>query len=160
MQFFLHFMFCARILALLSDYERSNIILGEGSHGKVILGIRIRDSLPVAIKFARIPKYIKHEISIYQTIGNQSNIVKMLDFFRVNNSFAIVLERAHMSLKKYLARGRNFTFSKRIMYESILAVSQLHDFGICSRDIKPENFLLIREPDNEGCPIVKLSDFG
>jgi len=46
-----------------------------------------------------------------------------------------------------------------IMFKQmLLALTYLHNVGICHRDIKPENFLFERKGDD--CLDIKMIDFG
>jgi len=42
--------------------------------------------------------------------------------------------------------------------QMLLALTYLHNVGICHRDIKPENFLFERKGDD--CLDIKMIDFG
>ena len=62
-------------------------------------------------------------------------------------------------LNHHLGKNPNISFNEklRIMYESTLAVSYLHNHDIVHRDIKPENILM---KSSDVKPVVKLGDFG
>ena len=47
--------------------------------------------------------------------------------------------------------------ARRIMFQVLTAVSQLHSLGIVHRDIKPENLLFY---DKRDCSKVLVADFG
>ncbi|XP_052869117.1 uncharacterized protein LOC128274834 [Anopheles cruzii] len=48
---------------------------------------------------------------------------------------------------------------QEIMHQATKGMAHLHGLGIVHRDVKPQNILLSL-PDNRGCVLVKISDFG
>ena len=139
--------------------------LGEGTTGKVKLGIHRETGAQVAIKI--IPKAafserpdlqlkVQREIALMRLVDHP-NILKLRDVLESPRHLYIILE--------YAEQGELFDFlvSNRFLQEDVameffrqivFAVEYLHQLGICHRDLKPENILL------DSCTRVKIADFG
>ena len=138
--------------------------LGEGTFGKVKLGIYIKNGEKVAIKIINKKKlrdqndytHLKREIDLLQKL-NHINIASVYEIFENKDNYYIVME--------YCSRGElfNYIVSKRrlnedeaayFFYQLINGLEYIHSIGISHRDIKPENLLLTSNY------ILKIIDFG
>ncbi|KAI8105890.1 hypothetical protein M9434_000469 [Picochlorum sp. BPE23] len=86
------------------------------------------------------------------------HIVKLLDhFFTKGGKLCLVFEHIDKTLLQLIQqhpRGMDEKSAKRLMWQLLLGVKELHDQNIIHRDIKPENVLV----DKQG--VVRLCDFG
>ena len=138
--------------------------LGEGTFGKVKLGIYLKSGEKVAIKIISKKKlkekndqiHLKREIDLLQKL-NHINIISVYEIFENIDNYYIVME--------YCSKGElfNYIVSKRrlneaeaayFFYQLINGLEYIHSIGISHRDIKPENLLLT------GNYILKIIDFG
>ena len=135
---------------------------------KVLDTITKEEKAAKIIEDHSIPEFGK-EVSILKKIG-EYNINSIIKFFdsgfgpltiggKTENKYYIILEYGdkgtlYDNLDK-IPDGFSEEVCKYIFYEILKAVKALHDKGICYRDIKPENILLVG--DNYD---IKLSDFG
>lgn len=138
--------------------------LGEGTFGKVKLGIYIKNGEKVAIKIINKKKlkqkndqiHLKREIDLLQKL-NHINIISVYEIFENIDNYYIVME--------YCSRGElfNYIVSKHrlneneaayFFYQLINGLEYIHSVGISHRDIKPENLLLTNNY------ILKIIDFG
>ena len=138
--------------------------IGEGTFGKVKLGIHIPTEEQVAIKILEKDKIqdeedlerISREISILKKLKHP-NIIKIYDIIENPNNFYIIMELAingelfkHIVKKKHLEENEASFFFCQL----ISALETIHKEGIVHRDIKPEN-LLLKENN-----ILTIIDFG
>ena len=138
--------------------------IGEGTFGKVKLGIHIPTEEQVAIKILEKDKIqdeedlerISREISILKKLKHP-NIIKIYDIIENKNNFYIIMELAingelfkHIVKKKHLEENEASFFFCQLMS----ALELIHKEGIVHRDIKPEN-LLLKENN-----ILTIIDFG
>ena len=138
--------------------------LGEGTFGKVKLGIYIKTGEKVAIKIINKKKlkekndqiHLKREIDLLQKI-NHTNIISVYEIFENYENYFIIME--------YCSRGELFNYivsKKRLnegeaayfFFQLINGIEYIHSKGISHRDIKPENLLLTNNY------ILKIIDFG
>ena len=138
--------------------------LGEGTFGKVKLGIYIKNGEKVAIKIINKKKlkdkndqiHLKREIDLLQKL-NHINIASVYEIFENKDNYFIVME--------YCSRGElfNYIVTKRrlneaeaayFFYQLINGLEYINSIGISHRDIKPENLLLTSDY------ILKIIDFG
>ena len=138
--------------------------LGEGTFGKVKLGIYIKNGEKVAIKIINKKKlkdkndqiHLKREIDLLQKL-NHINIASVYEIFENKDNYFIVME--------YCSRGElfNYIVTKRrlneaeaayFFYQLINGLEYIHSIGISHRDIKPENLLLTSDY------VLKIIDFG
>jgi serine/threonine protein kinase len=139
--------------------------LGNGSFGKVKLGINSFSKEKVAIKFFKHRRFTpqqqensRREIEIMKLL-NHPNIVKLIDVIERPEdamTYLIVEYVAGGELFDYIvANGRVKEKEARQFFRQIVsAVEYCHANLIVHRDLKPENLLL----DSDGN--IKISDFG
>ncbi|MCL4157018.1 UNVERIFIED_CONTAM: hypothetical protein GTU68_053216, partial [Idotea baltica] len=146
-------------------------IIGTGGFGSVSAGLRIKDKLPVAIK--RIPKQnvlewedpektVPKEVAILQRLSLVPNVVQLLDWFRDDHSFLLVLERPDpcQDLFNYITQKGSIPEhqAKELFEQAVRTVKDVFERGVFHLDIKSENFLITR--DSLGSPSLKIIDFG
>ena len=138
--------------------------LGEGTFGKVKLGIYIKTGEKVAIKIINKKKlkekndqiHLKREIDLLQKL-NHTNIISVFEIFENIDNYYIIME--------YCSKGELFNYivsKKRLnegeaayfFYQLINGLEYIHSIGISHRDIKPENLLLTNNY------VLKIIDFG
>uniref|UniRef100_A0A8C9N3K9 Serine/threonine-protein kinase n=1 Tax=Serinus canaria TaxID=9135 RepID=A0A8C9N3K9_SERCA len=145
--------------------------LSSGGFGTVFSGIRLSDGSPVSgrhrpgvgegqrwggLDGTRVPM----EIVLMERVGSGChNIIQLLDWFELPDSFVLVMERpeASQDLLQFLLE-REFLCEEmaRWLFVQVLeAVRHCTACGVLHRDIKPENLLV--DPDSGD---LKLIDFG
>lgn len=139
--------------------------LGEGTTGKVKLGIHKETGAHVAVKiiqkaaFSQRPDLqlkVQREIALMRLVDHP-NILKLIDVLESPRHLYIILEYAEQGeLFDYLVSNRYLQEEDAMEFfrQIVSAVEYLHQLGICHRDLKPENILL------DSCTRVKLADFG
>ena len=138
--------------------------LGEGTFGKVKLGIYIKNGEKVAIKIINKKKlkdkndqiHLKREIDLLQKL-NHINIISVYEIFENIDNYYIVMEYCSKGeLFNYIVNKRRLNESEAayFFYQLINGLEYIHSIGISHRDIKPENLLLTSNY------ILKIIDFG
>ena len=153
---------------LSSEYKIGNYLikqtLGEGTFGKVKLGIYIPTNEKVAIKIIEKDKMtdkddvvrLKREFDMLSKF-NHPNVILVTEIFESVDSYYSVME--------YCEKGELFNYivdKKRLSenessffyYQIIQGLEYIHSLGIVHRDLKPENLLLSKEH------LLKIIDFG
>lgn len=139
--------------------------LGEGTFGKVKLGIHNITQQKVAIKILEKNKIqdqtdidrIAREIKILKKVRHPF-VIQLYQIIETDNELYLVMEHANSGeLFEYIVKaGRVDDVKASHFFSSILeGVEYLHLNGVCHRDLKPENLLL--EKNFNG---VKIIDFG
>ena len=138
--------------------------IGEGTFGKVKLGIHIPTEEKVAIKILEKDKIqdredlerISREINFLKKL-NHPNIIKIYDIIENSKNFYIIMELANNGeLFKYIVKKKKLDEAEAsfFYYQLILGLEAIHKQKIVHRDIKPEN-LLLKENN-----ILTIIDFG
>ncbi|XP_026531302.1 glycogen synthase kinase-3 beta [Notechis scutatus] len=142
-------------------------VIGNGSFG-VVYQAKLCDSGElVAIKKVLQDKRFKNrELQIMRKLDH-CNIVRLRYFFYssgekkdevyLNLVLDYVPETVYRVARHYSRAKQTLPmiFVKLYMYQLFRSLAYIHSFGICHRDIKPQNLLL--DPDTA---VLKLCDFG
>ncbi|XP_050557488.1 uncharacterized protein LOC118262006 isoform X10 [Spodoptera frugiperda] len=146
--------------------QRFDIVrkLGQGTYGKVQLGINKKTGQEVAIKTIKKCKIeseadlirIRREVQIMSSVRHP-NIVHIYEVFENSEKMILVMEYCsggelydYLSQKKVLQEDE----ARRLFRQIATAVYYCHIHKICHRDLKLENVLL----DDTGS--AKIADFG
>ncbi|XP_065572348.1 uncharacterized protein LOC136034829 isoform X2 [Artemia franciscana] len=138
--------------------------LGQGTYGKVQLGVNKETGQQVAIKTIKKAKIetdadlirIKREIQIMSSVQHPY-IIHIYEVFENREKIVLVMEyAAGGELYDYLSESKVLSEeeARRIFRQVASAVYYCHKHKICHRDLKLENILL----DTEGN--AKIADFG
>ncbi|XP_057901502.1 uncharacterized protein LOC131096877 [Melospiza georgiana] len=145
--------------------------LGSGGFGTVFSGIRLSDGRPVAIKrvsresvlqWDELPDgtRVPMEVVLMEKVGSSCyNIIQLLDWFELPDSFVLVLERpeAWQDLLQLLLEQEFLCeeMARWLFVQVLEAVRHCTACGVLHRDIKPANLLVDPESGD-----LKLIDFG
>ncbi|XP_076351261.1 serine/threonine-protein kinase pim-1-like [Tachypleus tridentatus] len=148
---------------------RIGTLLGKGGFGTVYAGIRLRDSVQVAIK--HIPKdkvtdwgqtngqRVPIEVCLLRRLGGVPGVIRMLDCYERPDSFIIVMEKPEVvqDLFDFITeRGVLDEKLTRLLFRQVVeTVMACHDAYVIHRDIKDENILVDLKNFS-----LKLIDFG
>ncbi|MCM8820663.1 MAG: serine/threonine protein kinase, partial [Candidatus Omnitrophica bacterium] len=89
---------------------------------------------------------------------NHPNIVKVYNFGRYHNQYAIIMEYVNGKNLKEMLYHRNklpLNVLIKILYEAGQGLSHIHKNNIVHKDVKPDNILV-----SEDLSVVKMTDFG
>lgn len=143
-------------------------VIGNGSFGVVYQAKLVQSNELVAIKKVLQDKRFKNrELQIMRRLDHQ-NIVQLKYFFfssgdklkeevYLNLVLEFIPETVYRVARHYTKQKQNIPllYVKLYMYQLFRALAYIHSFGICHRDIKPQNLLL--DPETS---VLKLCDFG
>jgi glycogen synthase kinase 3 beta len=143
-------------------------VIGNGSFGVVYQAKLVHSNEHVAIKKVLQDKRFKNrELQIMRRLDHQ-NIVQLKYFFfssgdklkeevYLNLVLEFVPETVYRVARHYTKQKQTIPllYVKLYMYQLFRALAYIHSFGICHRDIKPQNLLL--DPETS---VLKLCDFG
>lgn len=134
--------------------QRFDIIkkLGQGTYGKVQLGINKETGQEVAIKTIKKSKIeteadlirIRREVQIMSSVQHP-NIIHIYEVFENREKMVLVMEfAAGGELYDYLSERKVLTEeeARRIFRQVSTAIYYCHKHKICHRDLKLENILL------------------
>ena len=138
--------------------------LGQGTFGKVKLGIHIPDNTKVAIKILEKKRIteksdmirVKREFEMLSKF-NHPNVISVSEIFESTNSFYTVMEYCEGGeLFYYIVKNRRLSEKESacFYYQLINGLEYLHSLSIVHRDLKPENLLLTKNH------LLKIIDFG
>ncbi|CAF1668876.1 unnamed protein product [Adineta ricciae] len=143
-------------------------VIGNGSFGVVYQAKIVHSNEQVAIKKVLQDKRFKNrELQIMRRLDHQ-NIVQLKYFFfssgdklkeevYLNLVLEFIPETVYRVARHYTKQKQTIPllYVKLYMYQLFRALAYIHSFGICHRDIKPQNLLL--DPETS---VLKLCDFG
>jgi casein kinase I family protein HRR25 len=136
--------------------------IGEGSFGSIYRGQNIRTREYVAIKVEPIKnetKLLKNESTIYQYLNNSQCIPSVKWFGKDTTNYYMVIDLLGQSLQSLKNERERFSLPLvlQIGIQIINLLKTIHEKGLVHRDIKPDNFLLSRNPNDKNIYII---DFG
>ncbi|PWA24588.1 hypothetical protein CCH79_00011831 [Gambusia affinis] len=152
-----------------SDFERKYKqlgLIGKGGFGSVYAGLRLADSLPVAIKYADSKRV--QEVVLMQKAGGGPEAVgkfaavTLLDWYCLDQKLVLVMERPPFSLDlaQYIHfRGGRLQEdeARALMTQLVNAAIEMYNKGVFHRDLKLENTLVEIGPAG---PRLRIIDFG
>lgn len=152
-------------------------ILGKGGFGVVRRGLwREKDDMEVAVKILTLEKVengqkrkgtrltdVKHEIENMKKLSGHQNIVKLFEYFAVNDDVVIVMQMADAKTLMDLVKkseGLSETKTGRWFWELASAINYMHANRIAHRDLKLDNVLLNKPTGGKGHRHCLIVDFG
>ena len=157
-----------KIKKIEKEYNIGNYLikktLGQGTFGKVKLGIYLPTGEKVAIKILEKDRIVelddkvrvKREFDMLARL-NHPNVILVAEIFESQNNYYSVMEYCEGGeLFNYIVKNRRIgnNESAFFYYQLINGLEYIHSLGIVHRDLKPENLLLTKEH------ILKIIDFG
>ena len=138
--------------------------IGQGTFGKVKLGIYIPTKEKVAIKILEKEKMtekddeirVKREFDMLKEF-NHPNVIMVTEIFESVDSFYSVMEFCEGGeLFNYIVEKKRIPEDEAsfFYYQIISGLEYIHSLGIVHRDLKPENLLLTHDH------LIKIIDFG
>ena len=138
--------------------------IGEGTFGKVKLGLYIPGKEVVAIKILEKRKLkgkddeirIKREFEMISKFEHP-NVIMVTEIFENEDSYFSVMEYCSGGeLFNYIVKKRRLKEKEAsfFYYQIISGLEYIHSLGIVHRDLKPENLLLTKDH------LLKIIDFG
>ena len=151
-----------------TEYKIGNYLikktLGQGTFGKVKLGIYLPTQEKVAVKILEKERIIEKddEIRVKREFDmlaqfNHPNVILVAEIFESSDSFYSVMEYCEGGeLFNYIVKNRRLSEEEAAFfyYQLINGLEYIHSLGIVHRDLKPENLLLTSEH------LLKIIDFG
>jgi 5'-AMP-activated protein kinase catalytic alpha subunit len=138
--------------------------IGEGTFGKVKLGVHIYTGEKVAVKILEKDKIlvvddverVAREIHILKLIRHP-NIIQLYEIIETSKQLYLIMEYASGGeLFEYIVNNERVKEPEAAQFfnQIINGVTYLHKMGIVHRDLKPENLLL------DYNKAIKIVDFG
>lgn len=151
------------------DLYKVGEVLGKGGFGTVYAGVRIVDTLPVAIKHVYKSKVtewttinerrVPLELKLLQKVQTVKGVVRLYDFFERRDSFIYILERPSKGkdLFDFITEKGALSeeLSKELFRKIVTTVISCHQCGVTHRDIKDENLVIDLDTGH-----LTLIDFG
>ncbi|XP_053709089.1 serine/threonine-protein kinase pim-2-like [Synchiropus splendidus] len=147
--------------------------IGKGGCSTVYAGVRIADSLQVAIKFIKrankgCENDVPGEVSMMLQAGGtpdlvrQSPVVSLLEWFIFDHLLILVMERPKnsMDLNDFISSFGSCQekhMAKILIKQLLEAVIHIHSRGVVHRDLKSENILI---QFDSAFPRIRIIDFG
>ena len=138
--------------------------LGQGTFGKVKLGIYLPSQEKVAIKILEKDRILEKDDEIrvkrefdMLALFNNPNVILVAEIFESADSFYSVMEFCEGGeLFNYIVKNRRLSEEEAAFfyYQLITGLEYIHSLGIVHRDLKPENLLLTKDH------LLKIIDFG
>lgn len=140
-------------------------MIGSGAFGHVFEVVDLATNRRVALKrMLKTSKNISREYEILRLLQGSENVLQLEDFFYSLNFKGeliqnFVFEYCQGNLEEVLeshTKGRtklDYKTIKRIAFNLVKGLRQLHANNVCHRDFKPEN-VLVKDGD------VKIADMG
>ena len=138
------------------EVYRVGEVVGKGGFGTVYAGLRLADSLPVAIKhvakhkvteWAHISGHkVPLELKLLHKVQGVPGVIRLYDFFERKDSFIYILERPETckDLFDFITDKGALSeeLAKEFLRDIVSTVIACHRRGVTHRDIKDENVLL------------------
>ena len=162
----------AKLEELRPEDVKTYEVIGEGFFGQVYRGryqskwVALKRLKNMAALSGRAIDRFKREAAVMQKL-NHPCIVHIWGVCSDPTNAFICVELGDKTLTKYLysKAGGGGDKIRELMLVSLLenvscALAFTHQHGICHRDIKPDNVLLVKEASAPGGLAAKLTDFG
>jgi serine/threonine protein kinase len=144
---------------------KMDTLIGNGCFGYVFQATETKTRKKVAWKrMIKASKMMSREFEILDKIKGKRNVICLLDFFYSINYRNELIQNfifpfCETNLEDVLKRYTNenlvlsYTDIKRIVFQILIGLEEIHKLNICHRDLKPENILV-----KNG--FIFISDFG
>merc|ERR1711962_1921933 len=139
--------------------------IGKGGFGVVFSAVRRRDGLEVAVKQVSKDERvvmgadtIPLEVALMQQLQDVPGVIRLIDYFDMQDCFYIVMERFHSKdMFDFISEQGPLpeNLARNLFKQLVDTVITCHQRGIMHRDIKDENILIDLNPFK-----IKLIDFG
>ena len=151
-----------------NEYNIGNYLIqetiGQGTFGKVKLGLFLPTNERVAIKILEKAKMIEKDNEIrvkreFEMLSkfNHPNVIMVSEIFETSDNFYTIMEYCPGGeLFNYIVKKKRLSEkeSSFFFYQIINGLEYIHSLGIVHRDLKPENLLLSKGN------LIKIIDFG
>lgn len=146
------------------DFNRYEVRekLGEGTYGKVYLGVDKITGLRVALKISKFPMHEEgvpsstiREICFLRSLKHP-NIIVLQDVVMTPKKLGLIFEYMKCDLHQLIEKSANLSeiTIKKILFQILKALHFCHSSRVIHRDLKPHNILL------DFTNNVKIADFG